>query len=108
STYANPKSVTLQVSEASPVGPWTTVGNFDLSEADLEDSLRVRIPLDGSPWVRFAKISWEQADEARYTNEPHQLELIEKPVGEDYRSILGEWQGPTSFAWFEYQEKQAG
>ena len=107
-TYGNPQSVTLEVSEASPVGPWTTVGTFDLSEADQADSLRLRIPLDGSPWVRFAKISWEKADGARYTNEPHQLELIEKPVSEEYRSILGEWQGPTDFAWREYREKQQG
>jgi hypothetical protein len=52
--------------------------------------------------------AWTVDPSKRWTYEPAQIQLIEKTVGADYRSLLGEWLGDSSFGYREYLEKQAG
>ncbi len=107
-TYGNAPEVMLEISEESPVGPWRTLGRYDLTSADSADSLTLEIPLDGEPWARFLRLSWENHKTASYTNPPEKVSLIEKPVSQTYRSVLGEWEGPTPFAFKEYLAKLEG
>lgn len=106
--WGNVHEVKVDISEDSPVGPWKTLGSFDVSAADIDGNLTVSVPIEGSPLVRFVKFSWGNPEHANNAKNPESIGLIELDVSENYRSAIGEWKGPTQFAYPEYLEKRSG
>jgi Mg-chelatase subunit ChlD len=103
----HPTSFTLEGSDTSPVGPWKEIGTYALKAPEGSEALRLEFPIEAKPWVRFLRFSWPVAEGVRFTQEPESLVVYEVPVSRDYRSIMGEWRGPTDFAYREYAARLA-
>ena len=103
-SYRNTPSITVEASMNSPVGPWTTVATFDLSEADGE-SLITEQPFPDEPWARFVKVSWPAPEEGTYQQREQSFEVYEKRVDNDYRSVMGEWGNVDAKGCYEYTKQ---
>jgi hypothetical protein len=79
--------VKLAASIDSPFGPWQEIGEWELSAArSSQDYL-----LDKPVWARFVRFSASTEAEQDTLHLPAMIRIWEKPVADDYRSILGEW-----------------
>jgi hypothetical protein len=102
-------SITIETSLGSPIGPWTSLGEYTL---DRDANGRASIELDAPTWARFIRITgvgprgdtgapatpvidqpvWEL---------PGQVIVHERAIDEEYRSILGEWGTNSPSAIYE-------
>ena len=76
---------TVYGSTASPLGPWTSLGVWELSPGQKNV-----LELPRPAWARFVKFEAEPAAGATWLNTPDQLEVLEVR-GDGEFSILGEW-----------------
>lgn len=92
--------VEVSVSIDSPVGPWRSIGELEISPDDATGALALPEPV----WARFVRFNAHLAEGASGATAPGQIRVFERPQGEDYRSVLGEWDefGPSGF--FEFQQ----
>lgn len=79
----------VEVSRDSPFGPWEVLPVWQTATG-TESAARIDLP---SPvWARFVRISGTDRPEAETTWAlPTALRIFERPVGDGYLSILGEW-----------------
>jgi Mg-chelatase subunit ChlD len=90
------KTLTVQTSEQSLLGPWTTIGVW--SEQDLAQNQT--LTLSGTPWVRFIRLVAEGEANTAY-HCPGDLIVLEQPNSNSYLSILAEWDAHSSQGPFE-------
>jgi len=84
------RSVDVAVSTTSPVGPWKTVGTWDLERAD--DGTVAPFAFDAATWARFVQLTGTPLKKGQYAIEqPATVRILEATTTESYRSILGEW-----------------
>jgi hypothetical protein len=89
--------VQLSASVDSPLGPWEEIGDWDLTTAGSPRVFQFQQPV----WARFVKFT-ATADLIRDgMHAPSQIRVWERPVNEDYRSILGEWGFDSQAAIYE-------
>lgn len=100
--YRNTQHLTIEGSMDSPVGPWRILKEFDLTEADSPELESIQ-SFDENTWARYLRVSWPAVGEDGYGLEPEAFELIEEQISPTYRSIIGEWNGTSRKAYFEYQ-----
>ncbi len=92
------ETILIEISNGSPIGPWTALGEFPLER----DGDRVAIGFDAPTWARFVRVTGVQpagqaADTATPVADapalelPDQIVVRELPIDGDDRSILGEW-----------------
>ncbi len=77
--------VALSASLDSPVGPWTSLGHWEL----VEGSSTFNLPAPA--WARYLRLTSTAQDEAIQVALPDLLQVFERSTGAEYRSILGEW-----------------
>ncbi|MEO0424225.1 MAG: discoidin domain-containing protein [Pseudomonadota bacterium] len=72
-----------------PVGPWTPLGAWTL---DTTAEATSRLELPEPTWARFVQFTHTEAQDAReWWRDAETLRIFERPAGDGYRSILGEW-----------------
>ena len=81
------KSVKVFVSSTSNVGPWQLVADEKL---DTDKSLK-EITFEKPVWARYVKFVTDNVKISNYAYFPETIRILEKQVGSDYQSILGEW-----------------
>jgi hypothetical protein len=82
--------VDVEVSLTSPLGPWQSLGTWELQRAD--DGSVQPFTLDGPTWARFIRFTGNGPEgEDRDWEYPATLRVIEQATGEEYRSIFAEW-----------------
>lgn len=81
--------VTVEVSVAGPLGPWTKVGVWSLDRAD--DGTVAPFTLDKPVWARFIRFTGNGPNEDASWEYPAQIEVMERANDKDYQSILGQW-----------------
>ena len=90
--------VDIAVSEASPLGPWRSVGLLEVDKAKEISSISFEKPV----WARFVRFSSTDPDKAGRWQLPGTLQILERPAGGGYRSMLGEWGHYKKNSIFEY------
>ena len=90
--------VDIAVSEASPLGPWRSVGLLEVDKAKEISS----ISFDKPVWARFVRFSSTDPDKAGRWQLPATLQILERPADGGYRSMLGEWGHYEKNSVFEY------
>lgn len=92
--------VQIAVSTESPIGPWQPAGTWELERGP--DGVRP-FRFEAPAWARFVRLSTTEPDRPEDRDLPKTLRIIERPAGDDYRSILGEWGHYSRAAAFELQ-----
>lgn len=82
--------VDVWVSMESPVGPWESLGTWQLDRAAAGDA-GMTFTLDAPVWARYIRFRTSPVEERMRRNFPATLRIIERPVGDGYASALGEW-----------------
>jgi hypothetical protein len=92
--------VEVAVSLDSPVGPWTPLGELEIDAQTFDGTLT----LDEPTWARFVRLTASKPPDSGTAVAPSQILVHERPSGEDYFSVLGEWgtMGPRAF--YELQQ----
>ena len=95
----------LAVSTASPVGPWTRLGEFELPPFDAAAGRESGFDFPAT-WARYLRVrALAEAPAERSARAivafPDQLSVFEQPVDARYRSILGAWGHGRRDAIFE-------
>ena len=90
--------VDIATSEASPLGPWRSVGTLEVNKGKEISS----ISFDNPVWARFVRFSSTDPDKAGSWQLPATLQILERPAGAGYRSMLGEWGHYEKNSIFEY------
>lgn len=91
--------VTVHASLAGPVGPWTELGSWTVDAAPGE---RTELPLDAPVWARYLRFVASGHDPGASTvHMPTAVHVIERAVGDDYRSALGAWGHNRPYGPFE-------
>ncbi|MEX1336167.1 MAG: VWA domain-containing protein [Candidatus Limnocylindrales bacterium] len=85
--------VAVDASIDGPLGPWEPLGDWQLDRGS--DGSVTPFRLKAPAWARYLRISSPLGPEARSVEAPARIEVLERAVADDYRSILGEW-GKTS------------
>ncbi len=85
----------LATSTASPVGPWTRLGEFELPPFDAAAGRESSLDLP-TTWARYLRVralaeAPAERPERAVVAFPDQLSVFEQPADEHYRSILGAW-----------------
>ena len=88
-------AMSVSVSTDSPAGPWQPLGNWSRSDGDT--SIGIETPV----WARFVRFSVPTAAEPRALSVPDTIRVYEKPTGDSYHSILGEWGQRSSQSFYE-------
>lgn len=94
------KSVKVAVSMDSPLGPWTPVGEWDLSAEGEVDVLEPESPF----WGRYVRFTTNPVEVWDWHALPRPLRIWEAPTSENYRSVLTEWGELSSQAFWESQQ----
>jgi hypothetical protein len=81
------KSVMVWTSLDSPLGPWTPLGRWTLSEDEAPKRWQLSEPV----WARYVRFASEFQDSRTDVAPPETLRIFESPSGPNYRSIIGEW-----------------
>lgn len=82
-------SVDVAVSATSALGPWEDMGTWTLTRAADGSVAPFRLP--DPTWVRFVRLSGAGPAETGYRQLPVTIRVLERPVDDGYRSILGAW-----------------
>ena len=100
-------SIVIETSEESPIGPWTSLGEFAL---ERDSSGKATVEFEAPVWARFLRITGvgtgpealaTPAVETFDWELPEQIIVHEQQVDADYRTILGEWGTGRSDAIYE-------
>lgn len=98
-------TVTVEVSLSSPVGPWQPLGTWELTRG--ADGAIAPFVLDAPAWARFVRFTGDGPAEKTKWEYPATLRVIERGIGEEYRSVLGEWGEHARAAFLEWQNPPA-
>ncbi|MDZ7801243.1 MAG: VWA domain-containing protein [Trueperaceae bacterium] len=102
-----PPEVIVEVSPYGPTGPWEEVGRLAPSSPGETASLA----LDPPAWARYVQFRVPKIEDVRNLALPGKIRAFERPVGDDYRSITGEWghyRREAAFEWSQPQSAEAG
>jgi hypothetical protein len=91
------RNVTVSTSLDSPLGPWTTLEEWQLDGDSDSHVLAFEQPV----WARFLKFSSAPVEALRSLATPATLRVWERPTGGEYRSILAEWGEASQAAIYE-------
>lgn len=94
------KSVKVAVSMDSPLGPWTPVGEWDLSAEGEVDVLEPESPF----WGRYVRFTTNPVEVWDWHALPRPLRIWEAPTSDEYRSVLTEWGELSGRAFWESQQ----
>lgn len=84
------EQVALEMSLEGPAGPWRPLGEWQLERGT--DGSVPAFELAEPTWMRSLRFSGRVPGEGSVALElPDKLGVIERPTGDGYRSILGEW-----------------
>ena len=92
--------VEVAVSVESPLGPWRSLGVWEVG-AGPEDGVPPFL-LEEPTWARYLRFRVTGLTPRETYRYPDTIEVFERPVGEEYRSILGEWGHSNREAVFEW------
>jgi len=93
----NFRTISISVSEHSPIGPWHPVGKMAHQASDPSATLDL-----GSPtWARFVRFEAELDSGSTRSNEPGIIRIHERAGGSDYFSVLTEWGEAGGRAFYE-------
>jgi len=112
-------SITIETSIGSPIGPWTSLGDFPL---DRDGNGRASVEFEEPAWTRFIRITGVEPERATAETGtptvdlldppdrelPEQIIVHERPIDGEYRSILGEWGTDNPSAIYESLVEPAG
>ncbi|MGA9573015.1 MAG: hypothetical protein WBS20_03605, partial [Lysobacterales bacterium] len=93
------EKVLLSVSTESPVGPWTPIGELNPGIAATPEIAELESPV----WARFVKFTGIRTGETGIAAAPNVIRIWERPAGDGYRSVLGEWGYNSSVGFYEEQ-----
>jgi hypothetical protein len=91
------RQVSLSASTDSPVGPWETIGEWDLTTGESTAVFK----LDQPVWARYVKFSATGPNESDQAESPAMIRIWERPSDDEYHSILGEWGFASQAAIYE-------
>lgn len=93
----------VAVSTVSPLGPWESLGTWELARA--ADGTVPPYRLAAPTWARFVRFTDPGADgTGAYRELPGVVRVMESPADASYRSILGEWGQASQRGIFELLE----
>jgi Mg-chelatase subunit ChlD len=95
--------IDIATSMVGPLGPWTTIGTWDLERdgGGMVAPFRLATPT----WMRYVRMRGRFADQARGVVElPDGIRVLERGPGDDYRSVVGEWGYASSAGPWEWQQ----
>jgi Mg-chelatase subunit ChlD len=97
------REVELASSMDGPLGPWTPLGTWSL-ERDAAGAVST-FQLAQPTWMRYVRMSSSLSDAASSTLElPDSISILERPMSDTYRSVIGEWGYGTSSGPYEWQQ----
>ena len=82
-------SVDVFGSLESPLGPWRSLGEWQLERAT--DGSVAPLLLESPTWVRFLRFSGSAGPKQERVELPDRIRVLEAAQVEAYRSILGQW-----------------
>ena len=83
-------AVDVEVSTVSPLGPWQTVGPWQLDRAS--DGSVSPFTFAAPTWARYIRVGGQvPAGESTYWEMPATFRVIERATDDAYRSVVGEW-----------------
>jgi hypothetical protein len=85
------RTVQVDVSLHGPLGPWRPLGTWELRRA--ADGSVAPLTFDAPTWARFLRFQGEAHRQDLQLELPATLRAIERPVGDGFRSVLGQWGG---------------
>jgi hypothetical protein len=91
------RQVALSVSSNSPIGPWTPIGNWDLTNSGSPAIFELEQPV----WARYVKFSASGGNLSGNAESPAVIRIWERPGDDEYRSILAEWGFASQSAIYE-------
>jgi Mg-chelatase subunit ChlD len=91
------RQVVLSASMDSPIGPWVTIGEWDLTGSGAPATFE----LDRPVWARYVKFSATGENESGHAESPALIRIWERPTNDEYRSILSEWGFASQAAIYE-------
>jgi len=91
------RKVSVAVSMESPVGPWRSIGDWDLAGGSTASVFK----LDQPTWARYVKFSVAGPGQQKSHALPATLRIWERATGNEYRSILAEWGFASQAAIYE-------
>jgi hypothetical protein len=91
-------AVEVQVSTASPIGPWQPLTTWTLDPTSITTQT---LALDTPAWARFVRYVAQPPTDPQWYEYPTALGIDEYPLTDSYRSILAEWGGNGPVAIYE-------
>ncbi|MFW2404620.1 MAG: VWA domain-containing protein, partial [Gammaproteobacteria bacterium] len=88
------------VSLESPIGPWLPLGELVVDP----DTLNGKLELAEPTWARFVRITAHKNPNKSTVQSPGQILIHERPGGDGYLSVLGEWGTKGQRAFYELQQ----
>lgn len=103
SKLARFQTVRVSVAMESPLGPWRDIGHWSITR---DEQGKAAWSLPEPIWARYVRFESVEAQEnqARWAY-PQVLRIMEKPIGNGYLSILGEWGQNNRDAIYEATRK---
>lgn len=92
--------VIVAVSTSSPAGPWKRIGSLDPGSSDEPAVLE----LDSPVWARFVKFTGLRQGNSGIAAAPNVIRIWERPTGDGYASVLGEWGDANPRSSYELEE----
>ncbi len=83
----------------SPSGPWVSLGEVDLVDGEV----RAEVVLPQPEWARFIRVSARYKPGLKVGLAPERIRVWERPVDDEYRSVLSEWGDVEYRAFYEHQ-----
>ncbi len=91
------KKVKVFTSVEGPVGPWTFLADWDVTE-----NKTLSFTKDKPVWARYVRFLAEGKDKRSQIIYPDTLHIYEQAADKNYRSIIGQWGGSSRDAIYEY------
>ncbi len=100
------RALEVEVSTDGPLGPWETLGWWDLARAD--DGSVEPFVLEAPTWARYVRLALTvDPTEVRSLELPGRIDIIERAPDQTYRSILGEWGYTSRVGPYEWLSDEA-
>jgi hypothetical protein len=97
------KKVAVSISTDSPLGPWTDVGNWNVSRRG--DGSVAPFTFDSPTWVRFVRFTGNPiTQDGSGWEVPEVIKAIEVASSATDRSVLGEWGQGNSWGPYEWEQ----
>ncbi len=87
----------LAVSRNGPVGPWESMGEWQIDAKQKVSRFSLKTPL----WARFIRFSAEVEKTGSY-DLTGQIRIVEQAAGGSYRSVVGEWGNYSTSGPYEW------